>query len=89
VKDEQDIWTSLRGQLQGHPELRQQSLMGGSGPASASGVSRALSTGGVLERDTALRHSQYMTASATPLSVYQPRTALRGISPLIYGGVIG
>jgi hypothetical protein len=31
MKDKHDIWTYLREQIQGHPELRQQPLLRGSG----------------------------------------------------------
>jgi hypothetical protein len=44
--------------------------------------------GGALERYDALRYPQRMTASATPLSIYQLRIVLRGVSPLIWRQVL-
>ena len=49
---------------------------------------RALNTGGALERHDALRYPQRMTSIATPLSIYQLRIVLRGISPLIWRRVL-
>jgi hypothetical protein len=38
---------------------------------------------GALERHNALRYPQRMLVSTTPLSIYELRVVLRGISPLI------
>ena len=43
-----------------------------------------LNTGGALEWPDVLRYPQRMTTAATPLSIYQLRIVLRGISPLIW-----
>jgi hypothetical protein len=45
--------------------------------------------GGALEWPGALRYSQHMTTAAPPLSIYQRRSVLRGMNPLIWRRVLG
>jgi hypothetical protein len=56
----------------------------GRGPAHES----AKYQGAVLERYAVLRYPQDMMTSATPLSLYQLRIVLCGISPLIWRRVL-
>jgi Plasmid pRiA4b ORF-3-like protein len=51
-------------------------------------ASRALNTGGALEKYDAVRYAQRMTTSARPCNIYQLRVVLRGISPLIWRRVL-
>jgi hypothetical protein len=44
--------------------------------------------GGALERHEALRYPQRMTISTTPLSIYQLRSVLRSINPLLWRRVL-